>query len=205
MAVVVGQNPWSARVPLHPPARASGIFWLGGASFLVVCGLAFVYAAKTQNFPDVSEGLRHGDLLNLNAVSSADQLTPFLDVIQDKTEREDDAEKLFAFLRSARPLRNVGTLARQRQQRKPLLPISKLKPLWVVRTPHEFRTEYLIWAAVYLSGFYLVWFAWSVRRRLAGNHGDSAILPALHLLSGIGLILMVSLRDPLRDTLEFRK
>jgi cell division protein FtsI/penicillin-binding protein 2/cell division protein FtsW (lipid II flippase) len=205
MAVVVGQNPWSARVPLHPPARASGIFWLGGASFLVVCGLAFVYAAKTQNFPDVSEGLRHGDLLNLNAVSSADQLTPFLDVIQDKTEREADAEKLFAFLRSARPLRNVGTLARLRQQRKPLLPISKLKPLWVVRTPNEFRNEYLIWSAVYLSGFYLVWFAWSVRRGLAGNHGDSAILPALHLLSGIGLILMVSLRDPLRDTLEFRK
>ncbi len=35
--------------------------------------------------------------------------------------------------------------------------------------------------------------------------GDFAILPAIHLLTGIGLILAVSLRDPLRDTLEFSK
>jgi len=179
--------------------------WLAGASVLVVGGLAFVYAAKTQNFPDVSERLRHGDLLNLNTVSSADQLLPFLDVIQDQTEREADADKLFAFLRAAqslhKPLPNVGTLARLRQNRKPLLPVSRLKPLWVVRTPGEFRNAYLTWSAIYLSGFHLVWFAWRARRFA----GDSAILPALHLLSGIGLILMVSLRDPLRDTLEFRK
>jgi cell division protein FtsI/penicillin-binding protein 2/cell division protein FtsW (lipid II flippase) len=98
-------------------------------------------------------------------------------------------------------LPNVGTLARLRQNRKPLLPVSRLKPLWVVRTPGEFRNAYLTWSAIYLSGFHLVWFAWRARRFA----GDSAILPALHLLSGIGLILMVSLRDPLRDTLEFRK
>jgi cell division protein FtsW (lipid II flippase) len=35
--------------------------------------------------------------------------------------------------------------------------------------------------------------------------GDFAILPAIHLLTGIGLILAVSLRDPLRDTLEFSR
>ena len=179
--------------------------WLAGASVLVVGGLAFVYAAKTQNFPDVSERLRHGDLLNLNTVSSAGQLLPFLDVIQDQAEREADADKLFAFLRAAqslhKPLPNVGTLARLRQNRKPLLPVSRLKPLWVVRTPGEFRNAYLTWSAIYLSGFHLVWFAWRARRFA----GDSAILPALHLLTGVGLILMVSLRDPLRDTLEFRK
>ena len=33
----------------------------------------------------------------------------------------------------------------------------------------------------------------------------SRMLPAMHLLTGIGLILAVSLRDPLRDTLEFSK
>jgi len=201
MAVVVGQTPWSARVPLDPPSRTSGIFWLAGASLLVAGGLAYVYAAKTQNFPDVSERLRHGDLLNLNAVSNSDQLLPFLDIVQDKTEREADSEKLFAFLRTAHPLHNVGTLSRLREQRKPLLPVSKLKPGWVVRTPGEFRRAYLIWSAVYLSGFYLVWLAWRARR----FRGDSAVLPALHLLSGMGLILMVSLRDPVRDTLEFRK
>jgi cell division protein FtsI/penicillin-binding protein 2/cell division protein FtsW (lipid II flippase) len=174
---------------------------LAGASLLAAAGLIFVYAAKTQDFPDVSERLRHGDLLNLNTVPSAEQLAPFLDIVQDRAERDADAEKLFAFLRAAHPLRNVGTLARLRENRKPLLPVSKLKPAWVVRTPGEFRRAYLIWCAIYFSGFYLVWFAWRARRFT----GDTAILPALHLLSGIGLILMVSLRDPLRDTLEFRK
>jgi cell division protein FtsI/penicillin-binding protein 2/cell division protein FtsW (lipid II flippase) len=181
--------------------RQPGIFWLAGASVLIACGLAFVYAAKTQNFADVSEGLRHGDLLDLNAVTSAAQLAPFLDVVQDKAEREADAEKLFALLRAAHPLRNVGTVSRLREQRKPLLPVSKLKPAWVVRTPSEFRQAYLIWSAAYLGGFYLVWFGWRAR----GFPGDTAILPAVHLLSGMGLILMASLRDPLRDTLEFRK
>jgi cell division protein FtsI/penicillin-binding protein 2/cell division protein FtsW (lipid II flippase) len=189
----------------RPPNWDIGLFCLAGATVLVAAGLAFVYAAKTQNFPDVSERLRHGDLLNLNTVSSAEQLAPFLDIVQDRAEREADAEELLAFLRAAHPLRNVGTLSRLRRQRKPLLPISKLKPALVVRTPVEFRRAYLIWSAVYLSGFYLVWFAWRARRGPGCKHGDIAILPALHLLSGIGLILMVSLRDPLRDTLEFRK
>ena len=195
---------WEAEAPSIAPrtsVRAPGVFWLAGASVLVACGLAFVYAAKTQNFADVADRLRHGDELNLNAVSAADQLLPFLDVIQDREQREAAAEKAFAFLSSARPLRNVGTLSRLRHERKPLLPVSKLKPLWVVRSPAEFRREFLIWCALYFAGFYLVWIAW----RLRHFTGDSAILPALHLLSGIGLILMVSLHDPLRDTLEFRK
>ncbi|HTT61225.1 MAG TPA: FtsW/RodA/SpoVE family cell cycle protein [Bryobacteraceae bacterium] len=191
----------AARVPSAAAPRAPRVFWLAGASFLVAAGLTVVFIAKTQNFADVSERLRHGDLLNLNTVSSAGQLLPFLDIIQDRAEREASAARLFAFLRSAHPLRNVGTVARLREQRKPLLPVAKLKPGWVVRTPGEFRRTYLIWSAIYFGGFYLVWFAWRAR----GFPGDMSILPALHLLSGFGLILMVSLRDPLRDTLEFRK
>ncbi|HLY19933.1 MAG TPA: FtsW/RodA/SpoVE family cell cycle protein [Bryobacteraceae bacterium] len=175
------------------PARTDGVGWLAAASCLVAAGLLFVYIAKTQNFADVSERLRHGDMLNLNAAESADQLRPFLD--------DAAAEKTFAFLRAARPIPNVGALARLRHERKPLLPLTRLKPGWVVRTPAEFRREYIEWSAIYLAGFYVVWFAWRLRQFA----GDRAMLPALHLLSGIGLILMVSLRDPLRDTLEFRK
>jgi cell division protein FtsI/penicillin-binding protein 2 len=181
------------------------VLWLAGASLLVAAGLASVYTAKTQSFPDVSDRLRHGDLLNLNTLTSADQLVPFLDIVQDQTERQADAGKLFAFLQANRPLRNVGTLSRLREQRKTLLPVSKLKPAWVVRTPAEFQRAYLAWTAAYFAGFYVVWFAWRARRWRRFQDGDLAILPALHLLSGIGLILMISLRDPLRDTLEFRK
>jgi len=45
---------------------------------------------------------------------------------------------------------------------------------------------------------FLIW-RWSAFR------GDFALLPAIHLITGLGLVLAVSLRDPLRDTLEFSK
>ena len=47
--------------------------------------------------------------------------------------------------------------------------------------------------------FWLVHVWWSLR----GFRGDQSFLPALLLLTGIGLILMVSLRDPVRDNLLF--
>ena len=83
----------------------------------------------------------------------------------------------------------------------PLLPLAKLKPAFVVRTPGEFQTQFLIWIAVYLAAFHAVFLIW----RWSAFRGDFAMLPAIHLLTGIGLILAVSLRDPLRDTLEFSK
>jgi len=164
------------------------------ASCAVACGLLFVYTAKTQSFSNVP-------VLDLNTVTSADQLLPYLEIFQDHDARAAAAEKTFAFLQRVRPIPNVGTLSRLRENRKPLLPIAKLKPLLEVRTPAEFRRLFILWSALYFAGFYLVWRAW----RWCRFPGDTAILPALHLLSGIGLVLMASLRDPLRDTLEFRK
>ena len=70
-----------------------------------------------------------------------------------------------------------------------------------MRSPGEFQTQFLIWIVVYLGAFHLVFLIW----RWSGLRGDFSILPAIHLLTGIGLILAVSLRDPLRDTLEFSK
>src|SRR5262249_44616322 len=129
----------------------------------------------------------------------------------------------------ARPLRNVGALSALRVpveeiegdmrytalrhrlreiqaqggsvRRLPLLPLARLKPLMVVRTPSEFHRQAIQWLALYFAGFYLVALVWG----LAHFRGDRAFLPALHLLTGFGLALMLSMRDPLRDTLEFHK
>jgi len=197
---------WEARrpAPAVPGVRETSrpkAAWLLAASGALACGLVFVYIAKTQNFVAVSDNLAHGGMLNLNAVSSPGPLLPFLEIFQDRERRELVAAQTYSYLAQARPVKNVGALSRVRQDRKPLLPVSRLKPLLVVRTPAQFLGQYIAWCALYFAGFYLAWFAWRAR----GFSGDPAILPALHLLSGIGLILMVSLRDPLRDTLEFRK
>jgi cell division protein FtsI/penicillin-binding protein 2/cell division protein FtsW (lipid II flippase) len=171
--------------------------WLACSSLLVAAGLLMVYSAKTQSFPELSAALARGDLLDLNRVSKPEQLLPFLQVFQDQAARESAANKMFDYLSTHPPLPNVGALARLHLG----TPLAKLKPALVVRTPGEFQTQFLIWIAVYLAAFHLVFLIW----RWSALRGDFSLLPAIHLLTGIGLILAVSLRDPLRDTLEFSK
>ena len=181
-----------------PAERRRELVWLCGASALVACGLALVCIAKTQELAGAGARIAGGELVNLNAVSSAEELAPFLSALGESRERA--AEKVFAVAGAGRRVPNVGALARVRID-DTRLPLSKLKPLMVVRTPREFMTQYVVWCCVYLAAFWMVHLVWRARR----FHGDPVILPALHLLTGIGLILAVSLRDPLRDTLEFRK
>jgi cell division protein FtsI/penicillin-binding protein 2/cell division protein FtsW (lipid II flippase) len=165
-------------------------FWLLSASLMAAAGLALVFFAKTQDFSDEQARLDRGELLNLNTAPDAQRVLPFVTSTAQ-------AESIGEYLRRSGSLPNVGALARIR----PRLPLAKLKPLLVVRTPAEFRRQYVEWIGVYFAAFFLVWLVW----RWRGFVGDPSLLPALQLLTSIGLILAVSLKDPLRDTLEFRK
>ncbi len=213
-----------------PVERRREFLWLQGASLLIACALAFVLMSKTQDFRELQDKLDHGALLNLNDVSSPQQILPVLQIFEAGSQRELIAQRVWSYLELHRPLPNVGALARLRitpseidtlaqadprwgsfrgrvaaNQKQPssypLLPLGKVKPLFVVRTPREFLDTYALWMSLYLAAFWIVHFAW----RLGRFRGDPAVLPALHLLTGFGLILMVSLRDPLRDTHEFKK
>jgi cell division protein FtsW (lipid II flippase)/cell division protein FtsI/penicillin-binding protein 2 len=178
--------------------------WLAAATLFVSIGLLLVYSAKTAHFGELASSLDRGELLDLNHLDQPADLLPFLLVFSDASERAAVAQRTYEFLSARQPVQNVGVLARLRVSdtvRKPLLPLAKLKPAFVVRTPREFQNQFRIWIAVYLAGFYVVFLVW----RWSGFRGDFAILPAIHLLTGIGLILAVSLRDPLRDTMEFSK
>ncbi len=170
-------------------------FWLLAASILVGGGLGIVYAAKMQALSADAQRLERGELVNINTVSDPEQLLPMLEAFPDRAEL---AQKIFDAVGSRRPLKNAGAIARRQIPRRIF---ARLKPLLVVRTPREFQIEFLNWVALYFAGFYLVALVW----RVARFHGDRSYLPAVHLLSGVGFILMVSLRDPLRDTLEFQK
>ncbi len=75
----------------------------------------------------------------------------------------------------------------------------QLKPSFVVRRPAQFRRAFLLWVAVFFAAFWAAHLWWSARR----FQGDGALLPSILLLTGAGLILMVSLRDPVRDNLLF--
>jgi cell division protein FtsI/penicillin-binding protein 2/cell division protein FtsW (lipid II flippase) len=189
-----GTAPVAIAIEKPKPPR-SDWFWLVCASILVACGLAMVYAAKSRNFTAAEH------LVDLNAVASPEELLPLLESYQDAGERQSVAERIFDFLERSRPLANAGALARVRTAAGKRLPLAALKPMLVVRTPNDFRDQFLSWAAVYFAGFYFVALVW----RFARFRGDRALLPALHLLTGVGFVLMASMRDPLRDTLEFHK
>lgn len=177
-----------ATEPTAPP-RSRGLPWLIGASILVLSGLVTVYLAKTRDF-----GASPAPL-NLNTVNSPAQIEPVLRIFSDPAERDAVSRGILDYVASHRPLPNVGALAKLH------LPLARLKPLLAVRTPREYLLQFLFWTALFLAAPYGVWHVW----RRIGFRGDFAVLPALHLLAGMGLILSVSLRDPLRDTLEFRK
>ena len=176
---------WTTAVvgQMLPPAKAARAFaWLSTASLLVAAALALVFAAKmSQPQPPA--------VVNLNTINSAEELRPLL--------ADPQGSDLFAFVQQSRPLKNTGAVARKLPRRL----FAQLKPLMVVRTPRQFEIAFFESAALYFAGFYLAAFVW----RLTRFEGDRSYLVALHLLSGIGFSLMVSLRDPLRDTLEFRK
>jgi hypothetical protein len=78
--------------------------------------------------------------------------------------------------------------------------LTAFKPMVAVRTLGSYRQSFLIWAVLMILVFYAAHLMWRIR----GFGGDNTILPMVHLLSGVGLALMVSLRDPVRDSLLFR-
>ena len=90
---------------------------------------------------------------------------------------------------------------RRGELRVPLFPFAKLKPALVVRTAANIRRNFSA-GSLYIWPDSTPFFSCGDGVRL---RGDFSILPAVHLLTGLGLILAISLRDPLRDTLEFSK
>ncbi|HYG99750.1 MAG TPA: FtsW/RodA/SpoVE family cell cycle protein [Terriglobales bacterium] len=207
----------------HKPARRGAeLLWLTIFSAVIAVGLVLVYRAKANSFAETGLQLEAKRLLNLNDLASRNDLLPFLTVLPDGASRELAARKIYA---SAGSLPNTGAIAtievtrtevrrlrgaaelrkRFEATQRDSLPILTrdefrvLKPFFVVRRPAVFTRNLLLWSIVFFVGFVLVHIWW----RLRGFTGDRSLLPAVLLLSGIGLILMVSLRDPLRDTMIF--
>lgn len=198
---------------------------LAGASIVLAFALLAAYRAKTTEFKTFADAVAGHRIINLNQELRADEIVPFLDEIRSPAERTFIADRLVE-RSSAGPISHVGDLARltvskseleghggldglkarsaerPNSDRIPLLTrteIHDLKPAFVVRTPQQFRRTFLLYAAGFFAAFFVLHLFWRVRR----FRGDQTILPAIELLCGIGLILMLGLRDPLRDTLLF--
>ena len=175
--------------------RRQELLGLLAAGLAVAWGLHLVYQAKSAGLAEIEQGLASKQLLNLNALAAREDLLPALGSIADTRARQEAARQIYYV---SGGLGNVGALARIRglftsEQ------FRQLKPLFVVRRPDEFTHAFWRWAALFFAAFLLVHVWWSVR----GFRGDQVLLPVVMALAGAGLILMVALRDPVRDNLLF--
>ena len=205
--------------------RRSEFAWTLAAALLVGAGLYQVYKAKSQPFEDLAKGLTAKSLLDLNAISAREDLDSVLSrspdpMFPDPAERDFVARKIYYV---SGGLSNVGAIARIRvtasevghgrglkdlrdrlagRDSMPLLTaaqVRELKTMLVVRTPGSSGARLSGGPCVFFAAFLLAHFWWSIR----GFRGDQLLLPAVLLLTGAGLILMIALRDPVRDNLLF--
>jgi cell division protein FtsW (lipid II flippase) len=202
-----------------PTWRIRELLWMLAAGMVVAAALWLAWRAKTAGFAEAEQALAAKQIVNLNALSAREDLLPVLTLFPDPVEREFVARKIYII---GGGLANVGTIARIRVTREEIagrglqtlrdrlkdresMPLVSgeqlrlLKPSLIVRRPQDFRRSFEIWIAVFFAAFLLVNAVWSLR----GFRGDRTLVPALVLLCGVGLVLMISLRDPLRDQLLF--
>jgi cell division protein FtsW (lipid II flippase) len=194
--------------------RATELVWLIAASGFLAFGLYLVFQSRQPALSATPAPL------NLNALGAREDLLPVLTpILPDTALREFAAQRIYY---ASGSLSNVGALARLRivadelaaRNLKPLRDrlagrastslltadqFRQLKPLVAVRTAARFRSSFFLWSALFFAAF-LATHIWLSLRRFTG---DQSLLPATLLLCGMGLILMVSLRDPLRDNLLF--
>jgi len=165
------------------------LLWLLVAMAIVSGAWWSVYTAKARRAVGATAPL------NLSHVDSPEKLYPVLAVFPDAGERANVAKKIVDLLADNEGvLANTGVLARA----KLFTPaqFAQVKPQISVRTLDDFRRDFLTWTGAILAAFLLTHIVWAVR----GFTGPREFLPLLLVMTGIGLALMVALRDPLRDT-----
>jgi cell division protein FtsW (lipid II flippase) len=214
------------RQPIEARGRALERVLLLLASALIVAAVSLTATAKMGRI-----GGSDSERLNLSTLDRREQLLPILQSISSPAERQYVAGKIFEGIRSGEgSVSHVGEIGQIRvpihdvlrthgltelqerahrvQSARPeaetiLLvnstDLARLKPFFVVRDRSQFRKQLILWSVLFFCSFWAVHIYWSVR----GIGGPQYVLPSVLLLSGVGLTLMITLRDPLRDTLAF--
>ncbi len=204
-------------------ARAANVELAGlvVASVVVLFGLGL--AIVNQLSPEAGAG--SGNALHLRALASPRDLAPLLTMFDSDAERAAVAERLYRRATDeTHPLEHVAGLAGvtvseaerkadrrlvQARERASALrttapvrvlsatDLAALELSVVVRDASEYTSRLARAIAAFFACF---WIAHLVRR-WRGVPDDPVLLPILLILSGLGLMAMIALRDPLRDTM----
>src|SRR5579863_1785487 len=231
MAVTRSTPANRARSNARPPVGA--VSGRGLERLLLIMTFLLIGGALTltsmARLARVSEGLNAP--LNLSTLDRREQLLPYLQAAGSPAERQYMAGQMFLHLRagsgeishvgeigqihvpirevlSTRGLTTLQARAKQIQSKRPeadsmllltAADVARMKPLFVVRDGARFRNQLVLWSVIFFCAFAAVHLFWTLR----GTRGTQYLLPSVLLLGGVGMTLMVTLRDPLRDTLAF--
>ncbi len=202
-------------------AETLGIVLVG---CILAAGFRQVYRAGVPALDEASRRLAAGETMLLRGGAAAAEVAPFLSRYQDERQRGFTASRIAAALAHGAPA-NVGALASiritraeaeragvagsyaARFDRAGAAPIrlfgydefARLKPSFAVRTPEQFRAVFRNRLFLFFGVFVLAHLVLGA----IGFRGDRWLLPLAFFLSGTGMILMVSLRDPVRDLMLF--
>jgi cell division protein FtsW (lipid II flippase)/cell division protein FtsI/penicillin-binding protein 2 len=204
--------------------RAANVEALGLAvcSIVMLFGLWLTTVGRVEQLKAATDST---PVLNLRTLRSPEDLLPLLTMFEDRIERQAAARMLYRqAVSDDPPLDHVGGLSaatisaeeirrnphyvelRARLSRRPgatqaqvlaAADLAALKPHVVVRTLRDYARAVMRACGLFLAAF---WFAHIVRRWRRAED-DPLMLPILLLLSGIGLMSMLALRDPVRDTI----
>ena len=201
-------------------------------SVVLVSGIWLVLRAHAPALNAAQADFARGALLNLHEVKRPADLFPALGFLEGASDRSFAAQRILEYLRDHESVASVGELRTIRvtagqvertrgldrfasrlaelkrrtggtgEQSMPLLIVAdfqQMRSRMVVRTPVDFQRRAVLSAVLFFAGFFLLHFAW---RRIRFS-GDPLLLPLALFLSGIGFMMMMRLRDPLRDGLLF--
>jgi cell division protein FtsI/penicillin-binding protein 2/cell division protein FtsW (lipid II flippase) len=167
----------------------------GTAIFLLA--VVLVCAAKYGDLASDGRALAEKRIVNLNAAASTADVRLALQHVDGENERQALAQKIIALAESTeRRLPRVGAIGAIPEVT--LNDIREIKPRAVVRTPGEFWRSQALYVSLFLASFWLIHLIWS----RVSFRGDGVILPAIQILCSLGMAMMISIRDPLRDTLS---
>jgi cell division protein FtsW (lipid II flippase) len=198
---------------------------LVAVSAVILTGFWTIHQRQQATLEQASRDLASGAIVRLANLDAA-VLAPVLDVFPSAPERQYAAAAVARYVHDQGSLTHVGALAaitvpieeiqrdsrlvtwRDRLAQHPppagshavrlftSADLASLKPKLVVRTPSQYSRRIVNAFALFLAAFWLA----HLLRRLLGTTGDAILVPAIQLLSGLSLLAMMSLRDPLRDT-----
>lgn len=204
---------------------SAGEWLLVATSAVIVCAMALAYQGRVRADAWATPAGAVAPVLLDGAVEAPAVEQALTTVFEFPGDRRFAARAIVAAAHEAARgggLPNVGALARIEVERdavardrtlvtlrgrldpsRPRLPLltsgelAALKPFVAVRTSEAFRSAVLWGGAVLVLSVHLVSWLW----RWRGVAGDRVLLSLVHLLTGIGFVVLVTRPNPLRDTL----